>query len=307
MGLRCPTAGEAIASEDDADMKTKQPLSRHIAAIWARIFQPLGLLAFLSLPGALQAHGDLHEQIEAITARIEKDPDNAELYLKRGELHRAHREWAAAQADFDRAANRNPSLDTVNLARGLLWIDRGEWAQAEKALGNFLAIHPDHAAALAARARVLVRMDRPEEGAAEFTRALAVKPLPELYLERARALVKANTANLENAVRGLDDGLAKLGPVVTLQLLALDFEVQMQDYTAALARLDAITLRSPRKEAWLARRGDLLHQAGRSAEARVAWKDALAAIAQLPPHRRSTRALTALESQLQANLDQQAR
>jgi tetratricopeptide (TPR) repeat protein len=289
------------------DMKTKQSLSRHIAANWARIFQPLGLLAFLGLPGVLQAHGDLHEQIEAIAARIEKDPDNAELYLKRGELHRAHREWAAAQADFDRAANRSPSLDTVDLARGLLWMDMGDWAQAEKALGNFLASHPDHAAALAAHGRVLVRMGRHKEGAVEFTRALAVKPLPELYLERARALVKDDTANLKNAVDGLNEGLAKLGHVVTLQLLALDFEVQMQDYTAALARLDAITLRSPRKEAWLARRGDLLHQAGRDPEAQVAWKAALAAIAQLPPHRRGTRAMTALESQLQASLDQQAR
>lgn len=287
-------------------MKREQPQTS--AAGLAQIGRLARCLALLGLiSGSLHAHGDLHEQIEAITARIEKDPDNAELYLKRGELHRAHRGWAAAQADFDRAANLDPVLETVELSRGLLWMETGEVAAAEKALGRFLSGHPDHVVALAAHGRVLVRLGRFQEGAAEFTRALAAKPLPEFSLERARALVKADPENLKEAVHGLDEGLARLGPVVTLQLLALDLEVQMRDYPAALARLDAITFHATRKEAWLARRGDVLHQAGRDAEAKVAWEAALAALAQLPPQRRDTRAMKTLEGQLRASLDQQAR
>src|SRR5262245_7785095 len=75
-----------------------------------------GSLGLCPLPGL--AHGDLHEQIAAATSQIEKNPKNAELYLKRGELHRAHEDWDAALADYERAAILNPKLIVVDLARG---------------------------------------------------------------------------------------------------------------------------------------------------------------------------------------------
>ena len=299
--LRLPAGGPNSCFKSDSQMKRERSQTSRLA--WPRFADwRAAWLCLASFLGFFYAHGDLHEQIEAITARIEKDPDNAELYLKRGELRRAHREWAAAQADFDRVANMNPALDTVELSRGLLWMEMGEAAQAEKALGRFLSNHPDHVVALAAHARSLVRLGRFRDGAVQFTRALAAKPLPEFYLERARALAKADTENLRDVVRGLDEGLARLGPVVTLQVLALDLELQMPDYPAALSRLDAITLHATRKEVWLARRGDVLQQAGREAEAKVAWEAALVALAQLPIERRDTRAMKTLESHVRASL-----
>src|SRR5688572_20887257 len=46
--------------------------------------------AALLLPQAgARAHGPLHEQIEAITMQLQQGP-TAELFLKRGELYRAH-------------------------------------------------------------------------------------------------------------------------------------------------------------------------------------------------------------------------
>ena len=53
-------------------------------------------------PSFVYAHEGLHEQIAAITAKIKRDPKNASLYLQRGELHRLHRDWGLAAADFSR-------------------------------------------------------------------------------------------------------------------------------------------------------------------------------------------------------------
>ena len=39
-------------------------------------------------------------------------------------------------------------------------------------------------------------------------------------------------------VRGLDEGIKKLGPLVTLELCALDIEVKEKQYDDALKRLD---------------------------------------------------------------------
>lgn len=72
------------------------------------------------LPSFALAHEGLHEQIVAVTAKIKLDPKNAALYLQRGELHRLHRDWARAAADYDRASRLQPSLTTIDLARGKL-------------------------------------------------------------------------------------------------------------------------------------------------------------------------------------------
>src|SRR5262245_13784141 len=81
-------------------------------------FLVLFSLVLLALPITVTAHGDLHEQIAIASKLIQKDAKNAELYLKRGELHRAHGDWDAALADYERAAELDPKLLVVDLARG---------------------------------------------------------------------------------------------------------------------------------------------------------------------------------------------
>src|SRR5438093_394117 len=44
------------------------------------------------------AHGAIDEQIATLASRIKEDPQNAALYLKRGELHSYHLDWDAATA-----------------------------------------------------------------------------------------------------------------------------------------------------------------------------------------------------------------
>ncbi|HSF15825.1 MAG TPA: hypothetical protein VLK65_09750, partial [Vicinamibacteria bacterium] len=63
-------------------------------------------------------HADIEIRIADLTKKIEADPANAELYLKRGELHRVHEDWESALADYRRAAELDPALITVHLARG---------------------------------------------------------------------------------------------------------------------------------------------------------------------------------------------
>lgn len=251
------------------------------------------------------AHGDMHEQIAALTQRIEQDPANAVLYLKRGDLHRVHRDLAAALRDFERAAQLDPSLSVVNYRRGVTLLEAGMHEPAKIALDRFLARHPDHAGALVARARVLVRLGDRLAAAADFTRAIAElpKPRPEYYLERAQALAAEGDGRIDEALRGLDEGLTKLGPLVTLQLLAIDLELKKGRYDAALARLDQIAAPAARKETWLARRGEILEQAGRPGEAREAIAAALAAIEALPGHRRKTKAIEDLEARLRSALE----
>ena len=256
------------------------------------------------LPARVSAHGDLDEQIAAVTKRIEKDPANAALFLKRGQLHRMHRDWDAAMADLDQASVLDPSLSVVDLARGRTLLEANWPIFAKRALDRFLAKQPTHTDGLVTRARVLVKLNQPVVAADDFTRAIANRsePEPYLFIERAQALASAGDDRLEEALRGLDEGVKKLGPLVTLQLPAIELELKGKRYEAALARLETIAAQSPRQETWLTRRAEILAQAGRLTEARAARIAALAAIESLPPSRRQDKTTLELEARLRTEL-----
>ncbi len=237
-----------------------------------------------------------------MSARLRREPRNASLYLKRGELYRLHRDWRRAAADYERAARLDPRLAAVDFARGRMLFEAGQNRAAKSALDRFLRAEADHAEALTTRARVLVRLGQRAEAAQDFTRALALAPEPELFVERAAAIAAAGAPHTREALEGLDEGIARYGPLVTLQLPAIELELREGRYDAALARLETVAAQSPRQESWLARRGDILLRAGRAEEARTAYAAALAALEQLPAPRRRTRAVAELEAHVRAAL-----
>jgi tetratricopeptide (TPR) repeat protein len=240
------------------------------------------------------AHEGLHEQIAAITAKIKRDPKNASLYLQRGELHRLHHDWTRAAADYDRAAHLQPTLAIIDFARGRMLFESGRPQRAKLVLDRFLTQQPNHFEALITRARVLAKLGSTASAVQDFTRAIAQSPDPELYLERAH-LIAGDEKRIDEALSGLDEGIRRLGPIVTLQLPAIDLELRRQNYDGALTRLDLIAAQSERKEAWLVRRGEILKLSGRDEEARAAFNAALVAIESLPPARRQSKAVTALQ------------
>lgn len=260
----------------------------------------LGLWAALAV--AVFAHGDLHEQIDSVTAQIKASPENAGLYFKRAELHRLHEDWLAAAADYDRASQLAPELSAVRLGRGRMLFASGRLDEAKAELDAFLAANPKHADAFVTRARIEAKRAEHPAAAADFAQAIALSPRPEpdFYLERAQALVAAGGAHLDDALSCLDEGMAKLGNLPSLGLCAVELDAKAKRFDSALARLERLSAISPRKEAWLERRGDLLAQAGRADEAQQAYRAASDAIAKLPARLRATKAVTDLDQRLKA-------
>ena len=103
-------------------------------------------------------------------------------------------------------------------------------------------------------------------------------------------------------MQGLDEGLEQLGQPVVLQNLAIEIEIELGRYDNALARLESLSARSPRKESWLVRKAELLESAGRSELAREAYLQTLNAIADLPDSRQNNRAVEQLEARARTAL-----
>ncbi|MGE0822340.1 MAG: tetratricopeptide repeat protein [Candidatus Binatia bacterium] len=240
-----------------------------------------------------------------VSTQIRQHSQQAELYVKRAELHRLHGDWASAQADYNHASRLNPSLFVVDLGRGKLFLAIGQLRFAKTVLDRFLSHAPNHIEARLTRARVLAKLGQHNAAVQDYTFAIeqSPRPEPEYYIERAQILATVSDSTAQSAaLRGLDEGIQKLGPLVTLELLAIDLTLQLKRYDDALTRLDAIASQFPRQETWLARRGDIFLQAGYPEAARQAFRAALQAIASLPPHRRHIKAVFELEVQIQKKL-----
>jgi len=250
-------------------------------------------------------HGDVHLQIVDLTQKIAETPDQPELYLRRGELYRLHRLWDAALADFESARSLPDAPITIDLFFGRLYVDAGWPETGRTVLSRFIKAHSDFDEAYVLRARALVQLDLPLEAAKDFTTAIqtSAMPRPELYIQRAQAMASAGPDHWVAALAGLDEGIAKLGPLVTLQLPAIDIEMKRQAYDKALARLETVAAQSPRKETWLKRRGEILLEAKRPDEAKAAFQEALRALDTLPPARRNVPAMQDLRRDLEQHLE----
>jgi predicted negative regulator of RcsB-dependent stress response len=104
------------------------------------------------------------------------------------------------------------------------------------------------------------------------------------------------------AIEGLDEGLARLGPLLTLSLEAIDCDLLLGHHDAALARLDRLVAASGPHPQWTLHRGDILLAAGRQKDAHVAFSTALHEIDALPPPRRRTRQNEALRARATSRL-----
>ena len=229
---------------------------------------------------------------------------SAQLYLDRGELYREDRNWEAAEADYTRAAELEPRLAAVDFCRANLLADRGQLGAARELFDKVILRSPSDGKALIARARILVRMEQRKLALADFEHGLELmaEPGPECFLEWAQAL--SAEGQVSEALRSLDRGIAKFGPINALQVYAMDLELGRKNTDAALARLETIIEQAPRKELWLARRGDIQLSAGRSVEARQSYNAAVAAIKLLPRRLQQNTPMLNLESRISSVLDE---
>jgi tetratricopeptide (TPR) repeat protein len=254
-------------------------------------------------PGPLAAHGATDEQILALTLRIRDNPRNAELFLRRGDLHSEHENWNSALDDYAQASELDPTLAVVDLARGRALLNAGRFEAAKSAFDRFVVREPFHPEARILRARALGQLGQSDASVVDYTQAIdhltrLGAPNPDYYLERAQASASRGLKHVGEALAGLEEGIATLGPLAVLQLYAIELELKLERVDAAIARLDFLVAQTNRRESMLVQLGEILELAGRTDAARAAYEQAASAISALPPRHRTTRATVELEAHL---------
>jgi tetratricopeptide (TPR) repeat protein len=138
-----------------------------------------------------------------------------------------------------------------------------------------------------------------DDAFARAQRATA-EPRPDAILERAAAAQEG--LGPEPALAVLDEGVAQIGSIATIELAAIEIETGLGRTDAALARIERVVATAQRREPWDARAGAILEAAGRTAEARRAFEASRRAIEALPAPRRRAPATIALAERVTAAL-----
>ncbi len=205
---------------------------------------------------------------------ISRDPSNATLYLERAYRERLDGHLDRALADLDRAAAIAPEDLRVAAERGLVLAALGCDVEAEAELTRFLQRGPPTAPVLAEWARIHARAGRDDAALLGFDAAIALRPDPDLYLERGVLLEKLG--RLDDAAAGYRQGLARLSGAVALRSALLRVETSRGKWEDALVLVDEEIRRAPVKTRGYLLKAEILQAAALPAEARAAMDLALA-------------------------------
>jgi len=253
--------------------------------------------------GPASAH-DPSFHIAELTARLERQPERADLYWRRGEQYRALQRWDEAADDFHAAVRLDADFADAALALARTNLDRGRPDEAVLDVEAILARRPDAASVWLIYAQALEGADFSAQAASAYGDYLerAAAPGPEVYLQRARLLAEAGGDNPAEALRCLEDGIERLGGPVALTLEAIAIEDRMGRFDDAVRRIDGILVTANRKEPWLARKAALLAEAGRCTEAVATYRAALEQISALPQRLRRAASTDALRLEIERAL-----
>jgi tetratricopeptide (TPR) repeat protein len=251
----------------------------------------------------VHAHAGLDEVERETQAALTRHPHDAETHLERARVHELRREWDAALARLAEARTLGADPAVVGVARGRIQLAAGRPERAREEIDRVLARRPDAWGALYERGRIWLALGDPARAAADFGVAIAKLPAPRPEQVMARHDALLSLDRREEALRALDDGMALLGPIPSLELPAVDLEIALARWEAALQRLDRLIAQAAGNPAWIARRGDVLARAGRTAEARAEWTRALAVLDRRPPGR-GARPFADLRQRLEAAIEE---
>ncbi len=170
------------------------------------------------------AHPDLLAQIEALDARLQQQPEDAELLMRRGDLYRRHEDYAAARRDFAAARQAQPELPLLDFYQGRLALETGEASLASSLLNRYLASQPQHAGAWVLLAEAEWAQQQPVVAAGHYQQAItrSPTPTPALYRQWSLALAAAGPAHWTAAGAAAAQGLERFPADVSLLGLATD-------------------------------------------------------------------------------------
>ena len=147
----------------------------------------------------------LDRAIADFTRALSMDPNNAQIYLERGQILIEKQDYDRAILDFNQSIQLNPSYWAYN-NRGLAYNNKGQYNTAIPDFDQALKIYPSGAVAYLNRGNSYLDSNNPDRAIADYNMAIQLDPNYMLaYHNRALAYLRKN--DYDNAIAGFTRSL----------------------------------------------------------------------------------------------------
>jgi tetratricopeptide (TPR) repeat protein len=182
-------------------------------------------------------------------------------------------------------------------------VHRGQAVEAVPHLRKWVEKHPDGTDERLALAQACMGAKQWTNAIQEFSTVLAssAEARAQVLLDRAQCQQQAGDS-ATNILKGLDEGIARIGPIPQLVRHAAEVELLRGAVEAAVARIGVLAERSERTERWLFEQGELFRRGGRLEDAQRCYSNAIVVLESLPPKFQRSLLSVELRRELEARL-----
>lgn len=250
-------------------------------------------------------HGDVHEQIHALTSSIEQYPDSTSLYADRGELFLLDENINAARSDFSTCIlggmiNARVFLGLSKCMESLGYADSAMY-YVNLALQQDIAHYPS----LEWKGSLLFTMQQYCESAEIYSHLISIAdhPSPSLYIDASVSALQC-PESAQDAEQIIKEGITRLGRLHVLEKELVRVYLHDKKYTEALqVQTEIIDHWSVKTYPYYDRALTYL-MAGNKEAAHDDLESALQSIDLLPAYKSSAPALQEMRSKIVSLLQQ---
>jgi tetratricopeptide (TPR) repeat protein len=243
------------------------------------------------------AHGDFHDQMARLSEIIADYPDSAYLHYKKGKLLFYHEDYKACLKSLKKARQKGYHDVMQDLFFSKAYLELGQFKKAGQYVQNVIEQVPEHVTAHRLLGRIRYAQKRYADAGDAFESAnhYAIRPIPESYLENAKAWEALKTLQgNQRAILIVEKGIDELGDIISLQNYLKALLIKNGDLDQAISIQEKIIDRSTRKEKTWYELSTLYQQIGDIASMEHALKQSKKAFELLPKRIQYTPAMKEL-------------
>lgn len=154
------------------------------------------------------ARGDYKAAVEALTAALKATPSSASVLMQRAAAYQQLGEFGRALADTDAALKAGFASPGLRLQRINILMQEGDLAAAGAEADKLVQENPNSEFAMVAAGKTYSAMGMKKEAMESFDRAIAINPVPYIYINRSQV---RPFADLQGKLADLDASL-KIDP-----------------------------------------------------------------------------------------------
>ena len=240
------------------------------------------IFMLLAMAQSAQAHPGGHDRIMTLSEQIAHEPGNAQLLIKRAqERIEEDRDYTLAKTDLDRARELGANAATsheYNFVLGLWHQYQENHAAAVQDFSRCIALDPHHLQCHRGLAEAHLGQQQTTEAIQAMQRFVdnSHSAQPDDYFHLAQRLEK--TAKPLDALHYLDKAQATFGTLPHFEKYAITLEINQQRYQQALQRHQLLKPYFGKTAQWQYQQGQLFQNLDDKAQARAAFKQALATL-----------------------------